>query len=213
MCGILSIPSRKVSENALIEKIISDISSVFRDSGYGITLELPGSKGWSMFPEIANNHLKLIDQLRRYYLPESKLCIDVGHVLTWSRGKEGLDKYLKILTNFQSLIGMLHISSAGSWTESFRSLYASVYKKFPVWHTAGLDMALAVCEKQQIEFISKVRKICSDHNILEVSETRTHYDAIADYFGQFDLKFIDNSQYFTNLIKQGVILGYATKKD
>jgi len=210
LCGILNIKPYGDADYALLKNIIGDVGSVFRNSGFDVVFELPGSKGWSMFPEISEKHLEQISQLIKKYLPAAKLCIDVGHVITWGTSASRLNDYLNILGRYKEIIGMLHISSAGSDTVKFEKLYRSIYgQNIPSWHSRGLDLSLAVCESKQIKLISDIRSLCKSSPLLEVSETRTPREAIKDYFGQFDLNFIDDSSYFKNLPKQGKILGYA----
>lgn len=212
ICQILKLKGNESPSFLLLQKIIQDIALIFKNSGFQITLEIPGSKGWSMFPEINPESLQDIMNLIEKYIPKAGLCIDVGHVLTWSRKPKELNEYLYTLKKFGQQIKMLHISSAGSWPSSFVRLYRTTYgKQNPLWHIKSLDVALPICEKQQLSIISQLREMANKKELLEVSEVRTPTDAIEDYFPGFDLNFIKNSPYFTNIIKQAQILGYAKK--
>jgi hypothetical protein len=209
ICKKLGLSQKGNLEHNIIERIITDVASVFADKGYKIVFEIPGSKGWSMLPRINEANLKFINSLIELHIPTAGICIDVGHVMTWSRNPKVLESYLSALKKYSSLIHMLHISSAGSWSNRFMELYRDVYgEKMPDWHVKSLDVTLAVCEGEQIKFINKIREFCKDHTLLEVSENRTPQASMDDYFEGRNL-FMHNSSYFGNLIKQGHILGYV----
>ncbi len=212
LANALGIKNTKQNlEYSIVERIISDVAEVFKDSGYRIVFEIPGSKGWSMLPEINVNNLSFITERINLYFPEAGLCIDVGHALTWSQDPLVLGNYIDILTPYKGLIKMLHISSAGSWSPEFISLYKAAYDGIdvPEWHIKALDITLAICESEQLNFIQKLRQLCEDRLVLEVSENRTPTDSMNDYFLSCNLGQIDNRSYFENIIKQGAMLGYV----
>lgn len=194
---------------ALLETIVSEVASVFRTSQRTICFEIPGTKGWSMYPDLEVSIIRELVRLFNTYLPEATLCIDVGHVLTWTRDNERLTQFVDDLDPYWRYVRMIHVSSAGSWANSFVSLYRQVYgDDRPLWHVKGLDLQLPVCEPEQCIMLQKMRNHYANA-VLEVSETRLPSLAIADYFsGYVDLATLDDSTYHQDLIEQGKILGY-----
>lgn len=193
----------------LITHIICHVAKIFRGSGRKICFEMPGSKGWSMFPDINSSTLQDVIDIKNEYYPESFLCIDVGHILTYTRNLNKLTQYVKLLKKYKEHLIMVHLSSAGSWVKHFIKLYQKIHGfEFPLWHVKGLDLQLPISESVQLEVIKMLRKTYSDV-IFEVSETRMPLVAIEDYFkGYFDINAVDNSVYHEELILQGKNLGY-----
>jgi hypothetical protein len=194
---------------ALLEAIISDVASIFRASGRKICFEMPGTRGWSMYPDLGAGTIRQIINLLETYLPEATLCIDVGHVLTWTKRKERLLRFVRDLGPYWRYIRMIHVSSAGSWTKYFVDLHRHIHgENMPLWHIKGLDLQLPICEPEQCFMLQTMRDHYADV-VLEVSETRLPSHAIADYFkGHVDFTAIDDSTYHQDLIDQGRILGY-----
>ena len=191
----------------LIKYLITEIDEVYKNTNHIIYLEIPWSKWWSMLPEITNDNIEYIVSLINKSNSNIKLCIDLWHVLTWSRNTKKIEEYMKILEKYWSYIWMVHISSAWSWRKDFIDLYKIYYNnKYPLWHIKSLDLQLEVSEWIMLDLIKQIRKI--SNNIIEVSETRLPSRGILDYFSLNNVNFIDDSIYFKNIISQWKLLWY-----
>ena len=165
-----------------------------------------------MLPELTERNLALIAKAIEKHVPDALLCVDVGHVLTWSQERAVLDTYVSVLSAYKDKLGLLHISSAGSWPEEFTTMYRSVFgQNIKDWHVTGLDLQLAVCEEEMLYVIDQLRSMIGDREIIEVSETRFPELAIADYFSIPEGTHIKNDTYYDAITKQAVLLGYAER--
>lgn len=193
---------------AVLRCIIQDLAAVFAPTGRRICFEIPGTRGWSLLPEVTAGHMAMICDLLDEYFPAAGLCIDVGHVLTWGRDEATLERTCAALAPYADRIRMVHISSAGSWQEDFLAAYAAgPGASYPAWHRAGLDLSLPVCEPEMLTLIARLRGMCGQE-VLEVSETRLPSAAVRDYFPDVPISAVDDTTYVSDLVQQGTLLGY-----
>lgn len=205
----LSISEKNDPHLLILEKIINDVAEVYKGTGRKICFEIPGTRGWSFFPEISELNLKFIVRKIKQRFPDASLCIDLGHVITWGRSKKHINNCLNILEKYKRHISMVHISSAGSWTKLFVEIFKQVNGSYyPDWHIKSLDLSLPIFERSMLGLLLSLRKLLVSE-LLEVSETRLPEVAINDYLKSIDHSEINNEAYFDELLKQGKILGYT----
>jgi hypothetical protein len=206
----LSLASNKSNATFMImRRIVNDVAEIYRGTGRSVCFEIPGTKGWSLFPGIGTDELDTLIRLIQSALPGATLCIDVGHVLTWSKNASRLARLEEILARHAAMISMVHISSAGSNQQHFINKYKEIFgNKYPGWHIRSLDLSLAVFEEEMLHLIESLRRH-APRPLIEVSETRLPSVAIHDYFKEYNPAIIDDSQYYPELIRQGKLLGYA----
>lgn len=194
-------------ETEVLERIIEPIVTVFGNSAYTITFELPGSKGWSIFPSLNELTLEYLFEKTDSRLPGVGLTIDLAHALTWGKDAYSLQKIKSLAANYKKYLRMLHITSAGSDHPLFADMYSLVYeKKYPDWHVSALDVSLFICEREMIGLVSDLRAIAPGM-LYEVSETRFPSAVIQDYFSRFEILDFDD-WFYKNIGKYGKILGY-----
>lgn len=209
ICEELDLKINKEAWKVLIDKILDDLAEVYATTNRSICIEIPGSKGWSMFPQITSDVLDYLILKMKTTLPNATLCLDIGHVLTWTKDSTEIKKVNDILKKHSSYFSMLHISSAGAWSKEFHDLYTEVYAEAPLWHITGLDLMLSVCELEMLDLLASIRHILKDKNIIEVSENRLRSVAIKDYFPQVNTDLIDDKLFFDDLLKQANMIGYV----
>jgi hypothetical protein len=209
ICEELGLEINKEAWQVFIDKIIDDLAEVYGATSRSICIEIPGSKGWSMFPQITSEVLDYLILKVITILPNATLCLDIGHVLTWTKNSEEIKKVNDILKKYSSYFSMLHISSAGAWSKEFHELYKESYGDAPLWRITGLDLMLSVCEPEMLELLASVRNILKGKTIIEVSENRLRSIAIKDYFPQVNTDLIDDKLFFEDLFKQANIIGYV----
>jgi hypothetical protein len=203
----LSLDFSSDVEKEILTFIVFEVRSVYRNSKRPVVFEVPGTRGWSLFPSPWSLHA--VSELISRFYPGAKLCLDIGHLLTWKTNEITITDIINIVRPIVKKIDMFHISSVGSATQEFREAYEMYYGKlFPLWHVEGLDLMLAVHEKDMIELLQKLRDM-TDY-VLEVCETRMPSMAIADYFAGYSLDFIDNTPYLSSLELQAKLLGYTS---
>jgi hypothetical protein len=206
---ILGYQSLEVFE--LYSFIIKSVAKVYKRSKRKIFFEIPGTKGWSLFPSTHFIEWEKIIHLIDMLFPTASLCIDLGHLLTWQTTANDIKLYIQLIKQFSNHVDMVHLSSAGSRQAYFQEAYTSYYQdSFPDWHLNGLDLMLPIIEPEIVNMVSEIRKI-GFSNVIEISETRTDDVAIADYFPNLKLPF-DNRYIldtYSALVKeQAKILGY-----
>lgn len=195
------------SEHSFIEYIINNLAKVFVDTERKITVEIPGTKGWSMLPEITYKNLSFLSNLIDDIFPKCKITIDLAHLLTWSKQTGFLAEAVEMIKPYQEKIAMLHISSAGADNHYFINAYKLIHKnRYPTWHAEGLDLSLFVYEKEMLYLISELRNMLK-HDFYEVAETRLPSVAIKDYFPNFLIEDLDHF-YSKGLFLQSKLLNY-----
>lgn len=198
-----------ISEVWIMDFLIKSIEHVYKWTRHTIYLEIPWSKGWSMLPEINIKNLAYLSERIATSPVAMKLCIDIWHIITWANNKEIVNDYLGILSVYNEIIGMLHISSAGSYKKEFITLYRYVHWfDLPSWHVKWLDLQLQLNEPLMLYLLTQIRYVLKDTNIIEVSELRTPRKWIQDYFKGLNLDYIDNNIYFKHLLDQSKLLWY-----
>lgn len=195
-------------ELLVIGKIIQDVAAVYKKSQRKICFELPGTKGWSLFPEPSNYYLDFIIKQIKKYIPTATICIDLGHVVTWQLNNNDIKKIGETFVKYKESISMLHISSAGSSHPAFINAYQLWHgKNYPDWHIKSLDLALPIFELPILNLLNLLRREIKG-KLVEVSENRLPSAAINDYFPGFNKIKFDKKKYYQGLLEQGKILGY-----
>lgn len=197
-------------EKYIVTFIIKNLANIFTTENERrcLTLEINGTKGWSMLPSPG---LLLSDYILynlKTFLPEAGVTIDVAHLLTWGRGKDSMLKAKRIVDKYRHILSMLHICSAGTDNKFFLALYKSVHKdKYPNWHINSLDASLFIFELEMINLISYIRKKIR-HPFLEVSESRLPSLTIKDYFPDSGIN-TDDEWFYKMLMSHSKILRYV----
>ncbi len=209
----------EASLKSVLERILRDIAGVYRGTGYRVVLEIPGTYGWSLLPEINKSNLEMMALLIEEIYPEARLCIDTGHLMTWlvvlpeMEKKKRIVELISLFKEYKKYIRMLHISSASSWASEFVDLYQYVHGKKPLWHVKGLDVMLPIDEEEQLHMIRLLRDLISGNDeAIEVCESRYAGYAVQDYFSQVAFDFGMKRDYYKEIVMQGSILGYVKKK-
>ena len=198
------------AENYILKHIIEALSIVFstKNEQRYLTLEIPGTKGWSMIP---NPHLLQSDYILNIlanFLPEAGITIDIAHLLTWGKDRDSIARAEAIIEKYAQKIRMLHLCSAGTDNSPFRKLYKKIYKnRYPKWHISGLDASLFIFEPTMIHLISYARKRIK-RPTLEVSESRLPSLTVEDYFPNNKIK-TDNEWFYELLMSHAKILQYV----
>jgi hypothetical protein len=204
--GILS--AEITPELLVVNRIIQDVAAIFKKSKRKICFEIPGTKGWSMFPELSIFNIDYIFKQIKKYIPSATICIDLGHAITWGDNSKDFKMIKKIVNKYKDSISMLHISSAGSYYPAFINAYKLQYgNKYPDWHIKSLDLALPVFELPMFNLLNLLRNEISG-KLIEVSENRLPSAAIKDYFPDYIKVNFDKKRYYKGLFEQGKILGY-----
>ena len=204
----LQLKKEKEGAFAVMRYIVQTVAQVFKDSKRTVVFEVPGTLGFSMFPN--PNQFKQIHKLVISLFPGALFCVDVGHLLTWREAGLPLKKLINSLIPLRGSIRMIHISSAGSRNENFKRAYKIAFGEgIPDWHIHGLDLMLAVHEEEMLTVIHAIRNMESKSGLIEVCETRKPSAAIADYFGQTHKGEFDDSKYIMSLKLQSKLLGYC----
>lgn len=192
---------------AVMSYIVKTVREVFKNSKRTIVFEVPGTLGFSMFPN--PNQFKRLRTLVASQLPNALFCIDVGHLLTWQNATMSTDQLIQSLEPLRGVIGMMHISSAGSRNKYFNTAYKIAFgQNTPDWHIDGLDLMLAVHEEEMLPLVAAVRTMQTTTGLIEVCETRKPSAGIADYFNEMYKGSFDDSPYITSLKLQAQLLGY-----
>jgi hypothetical protein len=195
----------------LIFKIVDAVLSVYSNNNRPIVFEIPGTKGWSLFPELTEQ--LLIHLIKRLELKKDTvgICIDLGHILTWAVQEEYLREISSLLMKYQSHIKMIHISSAGSRNALFQQAYNTYHGRvLPKWHVDGLDVMLPICEIEMTHILELIRSNFTRLPI-EVCETRMAEAAVLDYLPNTNVSLISphyRDLYYKALTYQSHILGY-----
>lgn len=195
---------------SILRSIVRAVAGQFRSRKRRVVFEIPGSRGWSMLPAVSAQSLRMITRILDTEYPEAGLCLDLGHMLTWTRTAAGWQRLTGLLEPLASRIAMLHISSAGTAVPLFRRAYESYYGgRYPAWHVRGLDMMLPVCEPEMLAGLQQLRGLLAGSPLLEVSEVRTPEAAIADYFPRERHCYGSNDRYYEALALHARSCGYV----
>ena len=207
LVAALGLKDNELSISQIMLYIIKTVRKVYKNSQRPIVFEVPGTLGVSMFPS-PKHFIEIRNLLKKVY-PEARICIDVGHLLTWMHSGMSLKSLSESLDLLKGTIGMIHISSAGSHNHNFKCAYVKEHgKHIPDWHIYGLDLMLALHEKEMLLLIEKVRLQQKNSTLVEVCETRNPTTAINDYFKTIPMSDIDDTPYFMSLKLQAKLLGY-----
>lgn len=192
----------------IMEYIVETVKKEYYGSKRPIVFEIPGTQGWSMFP--SPSQFSKLNTMVKSIFPQALFCIDIGHLLTWKQSDVSLKSLLDSVSLLKKTIGMIHISSAGSTHPDFKFAYQQEHlSNNPDWHLNGLDLMLAVHEKDMIDIIKEIRLQTRGNNVIEVCETRKPSTAIADYFQTMPLHEINDEPYLMSLKLQAKLLGYS----
>lgn len=192
----------------IMEYIVETVKKEYYGSKRPIMFEIPGTQGWSMFP--SPSQFSELTAMVQSIFPQALFCIDVGHLLTWKQSGVSLKSLLDSIYLLKKTIGMIHISSAGSINPDFKFAYQQEHLgNNPDWHLNGLDLMLAVHEKDMIDIIKEIRLQTRGNNVIEVCETRKPSTAVADYFQTVPLHEINDGPYLMSLKLQAKLLGYS----